>query len=103
MSVSYSTNFMGPLDDKWFAERNTDEPWYSGRIDIEGLDEEEYYSGMSEYPLPPMDEDSWSRFTDWLNDYVTPTLVSYETIIEDFEEDTGFEIRWASDTFGEEE
>lgn len=103
MTVSYSTNLTGPLAPDWFEDRDTKEFWCGGRIDIYGLSDEEYYDGQHEYDLPIMDEESWDMFTDWLNEYTTPRLVSYEEIIEAFEEDTGHIIRWASNVFGEEE
>lgn len=99
--VEYSTNYMGPIDLQWFEDRNTTEHWYGGRIDIYGLDDAEYYNSGGEYSLPIMDEQSWHMFTEWLENYKTSELVTYEAIIEDFEEDTGHAIRWADDVFGD--
>ena len=99
--ISYSTNYMGPISTLWYEERNTTENWYGGRIDIYGLDEREYYCGLSEYPLPVMDEPSWSKFQDWLDNYISEELTSYEDLITMFEKETKHKIRWADDVFGD--
>lgn len=127
--ISYSTNMMGPISLDWFRDRNliedvdvvvkndfqariyrasigdtvtrqrNTENWCGGRIDIYGLDETEYYGGMSEYGLPIMDGESWNRFSDWLDEYKTIELKTYEQLLSAFEADTGHQIRWAHEVF----
>ena len=92
--VDYSTNLMGPINEYWYQERNMKlGSAAAGRIDIYGLDEKEYYGGMSEYDLPPMTRESWERFSDWLDDLETEELWSYERLIFEFESQHGA-IEW---------
>lgn len=75
------------------------EYWSGGRVDIYGLDEVEYYGGMSEYSLPIMDGVSWNLFSDWLDNYETIELKTYEQLLSAFEADTDHKIRWAHKEF----
>ena len=129
--ISYSTNFMGPISLDWFRERGLTEMadvtvdskilaevygvkpgdtvpqetvteyWCGGRIDIYGLDETEYYGGRSEYGLPIMDGVSWNVFSDWLENYETVELETFEQLLSAFEADTNHTIRWAHEVFAE--
>lgn len=126
--ISYSTNWMGPLQAKWYEERGLMEQitktaesefvaslWgigvgdaytvshpttiYSGgRIDIYGLPPDEYYAGTSEYGLPIMCGEDWNALSDWLEDFASEELLSYDELIETFEKHYGRKIRWASET-----
>ena len=113
--ISYSTNWMGPISIKWYEDRNIPfvmkrtkgiEPFpardykdyveYScGRIDIYGLDEEEYYAGKSEYGVNPMRHEDWYALGEWLDtlkdDYI---LMTYKELIRQFEHHHGKPIRW---------
>ena len=129
--ISYSTNWMGPISLDWFRERGlteitevtvdskilakahgvelgdtvtqevVTEYWCGGRIDIYGLDETEYYGGRSEYGLPVMDGESWNLFSDWLDEYETIELKTYEQLLSAFEADTDHKIRWAHEEFAD--
>ena len=131
MTIEYSTNFMGPISMDWFRERGLTEmvdkeittpmeaqiynanigdtvqtediaeSWYGGRIDIYGLDETEYYGGMSEYSLPIMDGPSYAKFQDWLEEYTSEELTSFEDLCIIFEREMNHKIRWADDVFGD--
>lgn len=104
MSVTYSTNWMGPVSMSWYKERGlleegSVEPttYYSaGRIDIRGLDEEKYWSGWSEYSLPAMHGEDWNALSDWLDKLETTELWDYEVLISVFEGEVlnGRKIRW---------
>lgn len=124
MSVTYSTNFMGPVSMKWFRDRGlthevsevleegqafypkglgAGDTWtydeitthYScGRIDIRGLDPEKFYNGWDEYSLSPMHGEDWNAFGEWLDALVTDEQISYVELIERFETETGHKIRW---------
>ena len=79
-------------------EYETDEvtEYYAGgRIDIYGLDENEYWCGKSEYALPIMAGESWNLLSDWLDDFTSESLVPYNELIDTFEKDTNTKIRWA--------
>jgi hypothetical protein len=65
-----------------------------GRIDIRGLDEEEFYNGWGEYALPIMHGEDWNALSDWLDTLTTDTLLSYNDLIEKFEKYYGKNIRW---------
>ena len=114
--ISYSTNWMGPLSTKWYEDRDIPfemretlnssntayieykhflESYSCGRIDIYGLDEDEYWCGKSEYGVAPMLTEDWNAFGDWLDDFETKELVSYHRLIEIFEMTKRVEIRWA--------
>lgn len=100
--IQYSTNWMGPINVDWYIERGLDpmvDRWSAGRIDIYGLDEENYYNGMLEYSLPPMHDDSWGELSEWMDDLETEELLTFEEIIDKFQDETGHKIIWASDTF----
>lgn len=129
MTISYSTNFMGPISMDWFRDRgltkevdtevtheylaiqlgvnvgdiapmeDVTEYWCGGRIDIYGLDEVEYYGGRHEYGLPIMDGVSWNLFSDWLENYETVELETFEQLLSAFEADTDHKIRWAHEEF----
>ena len=114
--ISYSTNWMGPISTKWYEDRNIpfvmkrtkgiapfpardykDYVEYScGRIDIYGLDEEEYYAGKSEYGVAPMRHEDWYALGEWLDtlkdDYI---LMTYKELIHLFEITHKRKIRWA--------
>ena len=122
MSVTYSTNRMGPANLKWFRDRGlthevsevlvadqrfgdlkAGDTWtyeeiiteYAcGRIDIRELDPEKFYNGWDEYGLRPMHIEDWVALTDWLNKLTTETKLSYNELIEMFENNYGKKIRW---------
>ena len=113
--ISYSTNWMGPVSTRWYEERDIPfvmkktsgkllpaveykdylESYSCGRIDIYGLDEEEYWSGKHEYGLAPMRTEDWNAFSDWLDEMQTEELWSYEKLIEHFQYYNKADIRWA--------
>ena len=103
MSVTYSTNWMGPVGIKWYSDRGLthhDEitTYYPcGRIDIRGLDPEKYWNGWDEYSLAPMHGEDWNALSDWLDELKTKTKLSYDELIERFEAETGHKIRWWED------
>lgn len=102
MSVTYSTNWMGPVSMNWYRDRGLvkDEAittYYSaGRIDIRGLDPEKYWSGWHEYSLSAMHGEDWNALSDWLDKLETTDLWDYEMLISIFEGEVlnGRKIRW---------
>ena len=118
--ISYSTNLMGPVSTHWYEKNNVPmietEHTYSklipekegqtyisrqpsinyacGRIDIYGLDEEEYWCGKHEYGVGVMKQESWNILSDYLDDFESPELLTYEQLIEGFEKDTRHKIEW---------
>jgi len=124
--ISYSTNWMGPINMQWFQERGLTEEveqtvdsemvakirdldigdaytvteittYYSaGRIDIYGVPGEHY---PLEYSLPPMHGEDWNDFSDWLESFQTHELWEFDDIIAKYEDASGRKIRWAEDTW----
>ena len=68
-----------------------------GRIDIHGLDPEQYYGGSDEYGLPVMHGEDWNALSDWLDEFESEEKVPYDELIALFEKDYGKKIRWADD------
>lgn len=120
--ITYSTNWMGPVNMKWYRERGLTKmvsevleedqtfgdlkagdtwtyedittPCSCGRIDIRGLDDKEYWSGWDEYSVEPMHSEDWEALSDYLWDLTTETKLSYNELIESFEKHYGKKIRW---------
>ena len=114
VKIGYSTNWMGPVSTRWYEEQNVPyvlkmtsgkftpaieykdftESYSCGRIDIRGLDEEEYYCGQSEYGVAPMRTEDWNALSGWLDDFKSDKLIPYETLISLFEDNYCKKIRW---------
>ena len=121
--INYSTNFCGPIATKWYEERGLlsdpvtkpnryaeggslevreiTEYWAGGRIDIYGLDYEEYFDGKWEYGLPVMHGEDWNRFSDWLHNLKTEKLLSFDEIFERYYSEGNPTIRWAKERFND--
>jgi len=115
--ITYSTNWMGPVSTRWYEENNIPyvlkmtsgkfgpakeykdftESYSCGRIDIRGLDNEEYWDGQHEYGVAPMRTEDWNALGDWLDELETPSLCTYEELISNFEKDYNQLIRWQQD------
>ena len=91
--ISYSTNWMGPINSDWIAKHG--EHWAGGRIDIYGVPGEHY---PIEYGLSPMHVEDWNALSDFLDSIETTRLLEYEELIEMFENDYGKKIRWADES-----
>lgn len=108
--VNYSTNWMGPVSTRWYEDRNIPYTlkktsggveykefkvqYACGRIDIYGLQRDEYYEGRSEYGVSPMVQQDWNLLSDFLHSFETENLISYAGIISTFEESLGRSVRW---------
>ena len=113
--ISYSTNWMGPVSTRWYEERDIPfvlkktsgkilpvveykdflESYSCGRIDIYGLDQQEYYAGKKEYGLAPMLTEDWNALGDWLDNIEDEYFVmTYKELIRQFEDHYGKPIRW---------
>jgi hypothetical protein len=103
--ITYSTNWMGPINLHWYKERGLLEDdgvtptiqYSAGRIDIRD-DTKQGYDGWDEYSVAPMHGEDWNALSDYLWDLTTEELLSYNTLIEQFETHYGKRIRWADDT-----
>ena len=118
--ITYSTNWMGPVATRWYEERNIPyvlkmssgkfgpakeykdftESYSCGRIDIRGLDNEEYWCGQHEYSVAPMRTEDWNALGDFLDRLSGKKVVPYESLIMLFEAQYGRKIRWADDITG---
>ena len=112
--VSYSTNWMGPVATRWYEDRNIPfvmketsgkilpkreykeflESYSGGRIDIRGVPDEPW--GL-EYGLPIMHTEDWNALSDWLDDFETHELWSFDDIITQYEQERDTKIRWWKD------
>ena len=123
--ITYSTNWMGPVNMNWYRERGLTRKvtrvvkeddllvklgrkkvgdvleydeitthYGAGRIDIRD-DTKEGYAGWDEYSVAPMHGEDWNALSDYLWDLTTEELLSYNTLIEQFETHYGKKIRWA--------
>ena len=89
--ISYSTNWMGPINMKWIEEHG--DCWRAGRIDIRDSNKPGY-DGWDEYGLAPMHTEDWNALGDFLWNFESEELIPYDDLIELFEEDYGKKIRW---------
>ena len=110
LSISYSTNWMGPVSTNWYKDRGfikDGEPFHSdmfnkmiyptditehysiGRIDVRGTDNP--YG--DELGLPMMRSEDWNRFGDWLSGFRTETMWKLNQLVEEYEK-TNPKIRW---------
>ena len=122
--VTYSTNWMGPVNMDWYRERGltrqvsevlekdqafgylkAGETWIyeditehyaCGRIDIRDSTKEGY-DGWDEYDLEPMHSEDWNALSEYLWDLTTDTQLSYNDLIASFEDYYGKKIRWWND------
>lgn len=92
--ITYSTNWMGPINQKWIEEHG--DCWSAGRIDIRDSNKPGY-DGWDEYSLHPMHTEDWNALSDYLWDLTTEELLPYNTLIEQFEEHYGKKIRWVKE------
>jgi len=125
VSISYSTNWMGPININWYRDRGLTkmvsevlekdqvfgnlkkgDTWtyeeitthYSaGRIDIRDSSKD-YYDGWDEYAVAPMHAEDWNALRDFLFNFHSEELVPYDKLIELFEQHYGKKIRWAKDS-----
>lgn len=88
MAITYSTNWMGPINDEWIHKHG--DCWAGGRIDINGVPNEPY--GI-EYGLAVMRTEDWVRFSDWLDNLVTQELLTFQEIVDRYER-TNPPITW---------
>jgi hypothetical protein len=128
MSISYSTNWCGPISMNWYRERGLtckvtrvveednllvklgckkvgdvleyDEiTTHYGAGRIDIRDDtKQGYDGWHEYGVAPMHGEDWNALSDYLWDLTTEELLSYNELIEQFETHYGKKIRWANDT-----
>ena len=90
--ITYSTNWMGPINSAWIKEHG--QGWSAGRIDIYGVPGEFY---PIEYGLNPMRTEDWNALSDYLMTIETEELWSYDYLIEQFENYYGKRIEWCYD------
>lgn len=86
--ISYSTNWMGPVNYDWVQKNGND--WCVGRIDV--------YGTGSDYPeeldLPMMKSDDWYRFSSWLDTIKTVKMLTTVQLVDWYETETGWRITW---------
>jgi hypothetical protein len=88
--ITYSTNWMGPINAQWIKEHG--DCWAAGRIDIYG---EGFYNSL-ELGLPAMHKEDWARFSDWLDKFESETVMDLAAIVTEYEK-TNPPIRWCKE------
>ena len=91
-TISYSLNWMGPINKAWCEEHGNH--WCIGRIDIRGVPDEPW--GL-EYHVKCMHEEDWANFDTFLRGLDNgDVLYTREELCEMFEALHG-KIRWKDD------
>jgi hypothetical protein len=86
--ISYSTNWMGPVNLDWIEKNGND--WAGGRIDVYGNDD--YYP--DELSLPIMKAKNYGPFSEWIRKVRTVEVLSLKELVERYENETGDKIIW---------
>lgn len=89
MTVSYSTNWMGPINSDWIAKYGAD--WSAGRIDCRGTGLDPMYG--DEIGVRPMRTADWRSLSVWLDDFTSETMLSLEELVNEYEK-TNPRIVW---------
>jgi hypothetical protein len=82
------------------------EQWYGGRIDCHcnNYDDTDYERYGVELGLPIMDNESYYRFSEWLNSVSTISLVNTEELIQLYEYKTNHKLRlWEDGLYKEQQ
>lgn len=105
---SYDINIMGPVS-SWYEREKIpykiledtidkskqlklyEEMWCGGRIDCYCSDvtDKNYDKYGVELELPIMKEDSYIKFTEWLDSFTSKELLEFEIIKDTYEKETG--------------
>ena len=85
--ITYSTNWMGPINAKWIKDHG--EHWSAGRIDIYGTDD----AYPEEMGLPTMHAEDWNRFSGWLDKFQTDEIWWLDRLVAEYQK-TNPPIRW---------
>ena len=112
--ISYFLNWMGPLTNQWYEERGLlkvdgeiyverlgvtipnytiTQEYATGRVDVSGLDPDEYYDGKTEYSAPMMKKESWYGFSYFLKELKTNELYSFDELVKEYEKNNS-KIEW---------
>ena len=87
--ISYSTNWMGPINYDWIRENG--DYWSGGRIDVHGVPDEPYGWEMA---LPTMHNKSYGLLQQFLLGFRTEEVLTHKQLFTEFERTTGHEIIW---------
>jgi hypothetical protein len=122
MKVRYSTNWMGVANMQWYRDRGLTkkvtkvlendsiittrkagdiveieeitEPYSCGRLDFWNPYNDSMFS--DELSVPPMRNEDWSSFGDWLDTFETDDVLNLDQLVELYEQ-TNPKIRWAKE------
>lgn len=127
MSVTYDTNFMGPISTDWYEKRGLTRKVTEtltedsalvilGKNNVGDVIEYDYitthycagridvrddskngYDGWDEYGLAPMPAEDWNALSAWLDTFETDDVWTYDQLIGFFEKYHGKRIRWFND------
>jgi hypothetical protein len=82
--ITYFLNYTGPINKEWLAKHGGH--WCGGRIDVHGTED-------SEFSVPIMHCEDWSRFGDWLWDFTSEAVLDLDNLVDLYERENP-KIRW---------
>lgn len=75
---------MGPVSLQWYRDRGIDhklQQYAGGRIDVYGVNENDYYAGKTAIGLPIMKAQSFNSLSAFLRGFTSSELLSYDALI----------------------
>lgn len=88
--ITYSTNWMGPINTDWIKKHGSH--WCAGRIDIHGA------GYPDEVALPPLYDQDWHRFSNWLDDVQTEEVLDLPALVKMYEKNHP-SLKWLKNPF----
>lgn len=73
---------------RWIEPEEIVENWKGGRIDVYGLDY------PTEIGLPVMRAESWNRFSQWLAQFSSETILTLDELLDLYYNETSSKIEW---------
>jgi hypothetical protein len=75
---------MGPVSLQWYRDRGIDhklQQYAGGRIDVYGVNENDYYAGKTAIGLPIMKAQCFNALSDFLRGFTSSELLRYDDLI----------------------
>jgi hypothetical protein len=91
---------MGPVSLQWYRDRGIDpklQQYAGGRIDVYGMNEDDYYAGRTAIGLPVMTAQCFNALSDFLRGFTSSSLLKYDDLITLYYAEGNPEIEYAPD------
>lgn len=75
---------MGPISLQWYRDRGIDpnlQQYAGGRIDVYGMNENDYYAGATAIGLPVMKAQCFNSLSAFLRGFTSSSLLRYDELI----------------------